>query len=97
VSPLLACTGAGHIQAHGPLTYTSLVRALALHGVPKNIGSHFGSTLVPGRAVLTRGVFRRSGSVAYVRADASPTEVLADTIMTPEAAQVNSLPGSGSV
>jgi hypothetical protein len=33
--------------------------------------------LGPGRAVLTRGVSRRSGSVAYVRADASPTEVLA--------------------
>jgi hypothetical protein len=40
-------------------------------------GSHFGSTLMPGRAVLTRGVFRRSGSVACVRADASPSEVLA--------------------
>src|SRR5271166_4366843 len=33
--------------------------------------------LGPGRAVLTRGVSRRSGSVACVRADASPTEVLA--------------------
>src|ERR1700753_2208967 len=33
--------------------------------------------LCPGRAVLTRGVSRRSGSVACVRADASPTEVLA--------------------
>ncbi len=46
---------------------------------------------MPGGAVLTRGVFRRSGSVAYVRADASPTEVLADPMMTPQAAQVNQL------
>ncbi len=40
-------------------------------------GSHLGSTLEPGRAVLTRGVSRRSGSVACIRADASPTGVLA--------------------
>ncbi len=40
-------------------------------------GSHLGSTLKPGRAVLTRGVFRRSRSVACIRADASPSEVLA--------------------
>ena len=33
--------------------------------------------LGPGRAVLTRGVSRRSGSVACIHADASPTEVLA--------------------
>ena len=33
--------------------------------------------LGPGRAVLTGGVSRRSGSVACVHADASPTEVLA--------------------
>jgi len=39
-------------------------------------GSHLGSTLNPGKAVLTRGVSRRSGSVACIRADASPTEVL---------------------
>ena len=39
--------------------------------------SHLGSTLKPGGAVLTRGVSRRSGSVACIRADASPTEVLA--------------------
>ena len=58
--------------------HTPLVGALALHGVSgQPIGSHLGSTLKPGRAVLTRGVFRRSGSVACVRADASPTEVLA--------------------
>src|ERR1700761_5957323 len=44
---------------------------------PDSSGSHLGSTLSPGRAVLTRGVSRRSGSVAYIRADASPTEVLA--------------------
>jgi hypothetical protein len=40
-------------------------------------GSHLGSTLKPGRAVLTLGVFRRSRSVACIRADASPSEVLA--------------------
>jgi len=44
-------------------------------------GSHLGSTLNPGRAVLTGGVFRRSGSVACIRADASPSEVLAPTIV----------------
>ena len=37
--------------------------------------------LGPGRAVLTRGVSRRSGSVACIRADASPTEVLALTML----------------
>ena len=60
--------------------HTPLVGALALHGVSgQPIGSHLGSTLKPGRAVLTRGVFRRSGSVACVHADASPTEVLTDS------------------
>lgn len=54
---------------------TPLVRALALHGVSGWSGSHLGSTLKPGRAVLTGGVFRRSRSVAFVRADASPSEV----------------------
>jgi len=55
-----------------------LVGASALHGVSGfSSGSHLGSTLSPGRAVLTRGISRRSGSVAYIRADASPTEVLA--------------------
>ena len=38
-------------------------------------GSHLGSTLNPGGAVLTLGVFRRSRSVACIRADASPSEV----------------------
>ena len=46
-------------------------------------GSHLGSTLRPGRAVLTRGVSRRSGSVAYIRADASPTEVLCTFMLAP--------------
>ena len=40
-------------------------------------GSHLGSSLNPRGAVLTGGVSRRSGSVTYVRADASPNEVLA--------------------
>jgi hypothetical protein len=38
-------------------------------------GSHLGSTLNPGGAVLTLGVFRRSRSVACIHADASPSEV----------------------
>jgi hypothetical protein len=46
-------------------------------------GSHLGLTLNPGKAVLTLGVFRRSRSVAYIRADASPSEVLAGPIVTP--------------
>ena len=58
-----------------PSDSTPLVRALALHGVSEDSGSHLGSTLKPGGAVLTLGVFRRSRSVAYIRADASPSEV----------------------
>jgi hypothetical protein len=42
----------------------------------RSTGSHLGSTLKPGGAVLTLGVSRRSGSVAYIRVDASPNEVL---------------------
>jgi hypothetical protein len=61
----------------------------------RKVGSHLGSTLRPGRAVLTGGVSRRSGSVAYVRADASPSEVLAHLlaclIVPPRPAQVNSI------
>jgi hypothetical protein len=72
----------GEDVRHSDHTYTPLVRASALHGVSghqKTLGarSHLGSTLNPGGAVLTRGVFRRSGSVAFIRADASPSEVLA--------------------
>src|ERR1700760_1948385 len=44
-------------------------------------GSHLGSTLKPGRAVLTLGVSRRSRSVACIRVDASPNEVLTFTMM----------------
>jgi hypothetical protein len=46
-----------------------------MHGVSGDSGSHLGSTLNPGGAVLTLGVFRRSRSVAFIRADASPSEV----------------------
>jgi hypothetical protein len=67
---------------------TPLVRALALHGVSENSGSHLGSTLNPGGAVLTLGVSRRSRSVAYIRADASPSEVLASAIVPPTATRV---------
>jgi hypothetical protein len=62
---------------------TPLDRALAPHGVSGCAGSHLGSTLKPGRAVLTLGVFRRSRSVAYIHADASPSEVLASAIVPP--------------
>jgi len=57
---------------------------------PGNPGSHLGSTLNPGRAVLTLGVFRRSRSVAYIRTDASPSEVLAEAIVPPRLTGVNS-------
>jgi hypothetical protein len=53
---------------------TSLVRALALHGVAM-LRSHLASPLGPGRGVLIRSVSRRLGSVACVREDASPNEV----------------------
>ena len=53
---------------------TSLVRALALHGVAM-LRSHLASPLRPGRGVLIRSVSRRLGSAAYVREDASPNEV----------------------
>ena len=65
-------------EEHGPKERpegTPLDRALALHGVSGDSGSHLGSTLKPGGAVLTLGVFRRSRSVACIRADASPSEV----------------------
>jgi hypothetical protein len=52
-------------------------------------GSHLGSTLKPGGAVLTLGVFRRSRSVAYIRADASPSEVLASAMVPPNSEGVN--------
>src|ERR1700761_734502 len=56
-----------------------LVGASALHGVSEQKPeATWAQPLGPGRAVLTRGVSRRSGSVACIRADASPTEVLAN-------------------
>jgi hypothetical protein len=69
---------------------TPLVRVSALHGVSGESGSHLGSTLNPGGAVLTLGVSRRSGSVAYIRADASPNEVLTLSMMPEHSARVNS-------
>ena len=69
---------------------TPLVRALALHGVSGDSGSHLGSTLKPGGAVLTLGVSRRSGSVACIRVDASPNEVLTLSMMPEHSARVNS-------
>ena len=52
-------------------------------------GSHLGSSLNPRGAVLTGGVSRRSGSMACVRADASPNEVLAEECCTPHSREVN--------
>ncbi len=84
-----ARTGKGF---HALRRRTPLVGASALHGVSGlSSGSHLGSTLSPGRAVLTRGVSRRSGSVACIRADASPTEVLALSILAPAALPVKLL------
>jgi hypothetical protein len=64
-----------------PEVRTPLVRASTPRDVIRYSGSHFGSTLKPGGAVLTRGVFRRSGSVACIRVDASPNEVPTRTMM----------------
>jgi hypothetical protein len=74
---------------------TPLVRVSALHAVSGpttkcKAGSHLGSTLKPGGAVLTLGVSRRSGSVACIRVDASPNEVLTPTMMHEHPAEVNS-------
>ncbi len=74
--PIAARQGIAHsakIYRAAPLS-TGLWHCTAY---PVSSGSHLGSTLKPGGAVLTLGVFRRSGSVAFVRADASPSEVLA--------------------
>src|SRR6204780_304274 len=66
-------TGGWRLTAPHPV-----VGASAPQGVSGlSAGRHLGSTRRSGRAVLTRGVSRRSGSVACIRADASPTEVLA--------------------
>ena len=68
---------------------TPLVGASALHGVSGTFQKPLGpQPLGPGRAVLTWGVSRRSGSVAYIRADASPTEVLTSPMVTPTATRV---------
>jgi hypothetical protein len=70
-SPSMA---AGQESARACEEVTSLVRALALHGVAM-LRSHLASPLKPGRGVLIRSVSRRLGSVACVREDASPNEV----------------------
>ena len=63
---------------HGPPRRTPrrtpLVRALAPAAVGRR-ASHLGRSLVPGKSVLTRSVFRQVGSVACVRRAASPNEV----------------------
>src|SRR6202008_3902356 len=78
--------GVNHIHLNGRGTNarwrstdrTPLVGACALPGVSGTFReATWAQPLGPGRAVLTRGVSRRSGSVACIRADASPTEVLA--------------------
>ena len=83
------CTRDEAVPATSAGRCTPLVRALALHGVSGNSGSHLGSTLKPGGAVLTLGVFRRSRSVACIRADASPSEVLASIMVPPNSKRVN--------
>ncbi len=80
----VTCTEEAQNARRRPVKHTPLVGASALHGVSGTPSeSHLGSTLEPGRAVLTRGVSRRSGSVACIRADASPTEVLAGPMLAP--------------
>ncbi len=72
-------TGEVRMPGQRPAYRTPLVGASALHGVSgTSPEATWAQPLGPGRAVLTRGVSRRSGSVACIRADASPTEVLAD-------------------
>src|ERR1700761_8413153 len=72
-----------------------LVGASALHGVSgTSPEATWAQPLGPGRAVLTRGVSRRSGSVAYIRADASPTEVLARSWWHRKRCTSNALPNS---
>jgi hypothetical protein len=66
---------------------TELWHCTAYPGRP---GSHLGSTLKPGGAVLTLGVSRHLRSVACIRADASPSEVLASVIVPPRLSGVNS-------
>ena len=69
---------------------TPLVELRHYTAYPEKPGSHLGSTLKPGGAVLTLGVSRRSGSVACIRVDASPNEVLTPTMMHEHPAEVNS-------
>jgi hypothetical protein len=71
-----------HAAPEGAAGVTSLVRALALHGVASRMRSHLASPLKPGRGVLIRSVSRRLGSVACVREDASPNEVPVLTALT---------------
>ena len=75
VSPLLQRTKGS--QPDGPDMHPPRQSFGTTRRIRRVAESHLGSTLKPGGAVLTGGVFRRSGSVAYVRADASPSEVLA--------------------
>jgi hypothetical protein len=91
--PHIARRGEG--LAGKPRRRTPLVRASAPHGVSdrNRTGSHLGSTLKPGRAVLTLGVFRRSRSVACIHVDASPSEVHTLAMVALGSMRVNSTPG----
>jgi len=82
--------GPAHLPTATPLS-SELWHCTAYPGLHKKCeaGSHLGSTLKPGRAVLTLGVFRRSRSVAYIHADASPSEVLAPAIVPSTRSVVN--------
>ena len=84
------CTRDVANPAHSPVTAPLSTELWHCTAYPENLGSHLGSTLKPGGAVLTLGVFRHLRSVACIRADASPSEVLAPAIVPPASTGVNS-------
>jgi len=79
------CTRGGGPRLERPDTapLSSELRHHTAYPAQSEAGSHLGSTLNPGGAVLTLGVSRRSRSVACIRADASPSEVLAEAMVAP--------------
>jgi hypothetical protein len=72
-----------------PAPLSTELRHHTAYPAESKAGSHLGSTLNPGGAVLTLGVSRRSRSVAYIRADASLSEVHAKVMVAPGARRVN--------
>jgi hypothetical protein len=65
---------------------TPLVGALAPHGVSEPGPEATRAQPLIRTSLLTLGAFRRSRSVAYIRADASATDVHADRMLAPEVA-----------